>query len=95
MSSVSGIVVGMLLLFGVLYTTKIIHGVSKGKLIFTLIYPSITMIIAVYYLIKSIYIHNPHPNMENGIYMLLFGAISIWGYLVYFVTFLINKIRIK
>ena len=53
--------------------------------------PIIFGCISIYYLLKLIFVYNPHPTMKDPIYMIFFGALSVIGFVVFFVV----KYRLK
>jgi|LSQX01.1.fsa_nt_gb hypothetical protein len=85
MSSSSFIIV-FILSACILYFLSIIYLSKKKNALFGLILPIIFGCISIYYLLKLIIIYNPHPTMKEPIYMTFFGALSVIGFIEFFVA---------
>ncbi len=73
-----GLFIGIVIYFaGVVYLSR------KRKVYLGLILPLILAFVASYYFVKPMLIPNPHPTMQEGMYLTFFGALSLAGFIVF------------
>lgn len=70
----------------ILYFLSIIYLSKKKNALFGLIFPLLFGYISIYYLLKMKFVYNPHKTMKDPIYMTFFGALSVIGFVVFFVA---------
>lgn len=70
----------LLYFFGTIYLSK------KRNALLGLTLPILFGCISIYYLLKPILVYNPYPTMKEGIYMTFFGALSIVGFIMFFLV---------
>lgn len=75
----------------ILYFLSIIFLSKKENAVLGLALPIIFGCVSIYCLIKLISVYNPHKTMKEPIYMTFFGALSVIGFVVFFVA----KYRLK
>lgn len=80
----SGNVFIILLIVGVfVYLIGVIYLSKKKQFYLGMALPMISLIIALYNLIKPILIPNPYPTMKEGILMTFFGLLSVVGLIIF------------
>lgn len=76
----------------VLYFIVVVYFSRKKNILFGLSLPAITFTISLYFVFEPMFISNPPPTMENAIYMQIFGALSLFSFIVFgIVRYRINK----